>query len=289
MDRKAWLEWRRGGLGSSDAAVILGLDPWRTKYDLYCEKVFGYGDDNDNPAMARGRALEPVVRAKLEEEYETLLEPRNIEKRPMFRASLDAISFNGRLLFEIKCPGEKAHEIAKGGKVPDYYMPQLQHQLLVTGLPYMTYVSFRDEEMVQIAVLRDEEYISNLEKEELAFWACVVNREPPEKGEKDHEDKSADASWVKAAEEWAKIKESLSFYEGLEKQARADLIKLSSEKNAIGSGVKLTRCTEEGRIDYKKAYEELIISVEEVGIENLVPPLELYRKSPIIKYRLGVC
>jgi putative phage-type endonuclease len=289
MDRKAWLEWRRGGIGSSDAAVIMGIDPWKTKYELYCEKVFGYADDNDNAAMARGRALEPIVRSRLEREYEMLLEPRNVERPPIHRASLDAISFDGRFLFEIKCPGEKAHAVARGGKVPDYYMPQLQHQLLVTGLSHLTYVSFRDEELIEIAVMRQPEYIETLEKEELAFWARVVNRDPPQKESKDHDDKTNDVAWSEAAEAWLESKKNLDLYEETEKQARAALISLSNGGSSLGAGVKVTKVTEEGRIDYKSAYEELLLIAKEAGLEDLGFSLEPYRKSPIIKYRLGIC
>ena len=34
-----WLAERRKGIGASDAAVILGVSPFKTAYPLYAEKV----------------------------------------------------------------------------------------------------------------------------------------------------------------------------------------------------------------------------------------------------------
>ena len=38
-DRAAWLRMRSGGIGGSDAAVIAGLSPWKSPYELYLEKT----------------------------------------------------------------------------------------------------------------------------------------------------------------------------------------------------------------------------------------------------------
>ena len=34
-----WLEWRRRGIGGSDAAAILGVSPFATARDLYYDKL----------------------------------------------------------------------------------------------------------------------------------------------------------------------------------------------------------------------------------------------------------
>lgn len=34
-DRNEWLEHRKSGIGSSEVATILGLNPWETPYQLW--------------------------------------------------------------------------------------------------------------------------------------------------------------------------------------------------------------------------------------------------------------
>ena len=45
-----WLEWRRRGIGGSDAAAILGVSPFATARDLYYDKlkVISYEDGERN-------------------------------------------------------------------------------------------------------------------------------------------------------------------------------------------------------------------------------------------------
>ena len=38
-DRDAWLAERQTGLGGSDAAAVLGVDPFKTKHELWLEKT----------------------------------------------------------------------------------------------------------------------------------------------------------------------------------------------------------------------------------------------------------
>ena len=37
LTREQWLEFRRKGIGGSDAASVLGISPFRTGVDLYYE------------------------------------------------------------------------------------------------------------------------------------------------------------------------------------------------------------------------------------------------------------
>lgn len=179
MDRQEWLEWRRGGIGASDAPIVVGASKWRTPHELYLEKVFGCEDTEPNAAMQRGIDLEPVVRSLLEDRHRILLKTANVDKGEVWRASLDAVTFDGSVVFEIKCPGSKDHEAAKKGKVPTHYFPQLQHIMLVTGLSRIIYASYRDESLIELEILRDDAYIKSLKEKELAFWDCVKNQRWP--------------------------------------------------------------------------------------------------------------
>lgn len=288
MDRQSWLEWRQRGIGSSDAAAILGKDPWKTRRDVYNSKVNpSLVPDNDNWAMQRGRDLEPHVRSLLENRYNIFLEPRNIEVGQVWQASVDAISFDGTILFEIKCPGEKAHSLARKLIVPDYYMPQLQHQLLVTALPMIHYVSYmNDDDWVMFTICRDEVMIEDLKREETLFWnEHVLKRIPPAEDERDYVTKTDDM-WSDLGGKYQVAINMRKSWEEKESTFKQALIDLAGERNAEGRGIRLTRSEEDGRIDYKKAYEELAFLLKFSPQESLVTDVERYRNKPLIKYRI---
>jgi putative phage-type endonuclease len=60
-DRTAWLEARKKGLGGSDIAAILGLSKWRSPMDVWADKRGLTDPIDENPAMVRGRILEPAI------------------------------------------------------------------------------------------------------------------------------------------------------------------------------------------------------------------------------------
>lgn len=59
-----WLEWRRKGIGGSDAAAVLGVSPFATARDLYYDKLklVEYEDRKSNwVAKKVGHLLEDLV------------------------------------------------------------------------------------------------------------------------------------------------------------------------------------------------------------------------------------
>ena len=61
ITREEWLEYRRTGLGGSDAAVVMGLTPYRSKIELWADKTGRMPEAEDNEAMRTGRDLEQYV------------------------------------------------------------------------------------------------------------------------------------------------------------------------------------------------------------------------------------
>jgi len=52
---------RTKGIGGSDVAAICGVSPWKTPLQIYLEKIGESAGSPDNPAMAYGRMVEPVI------------------------------------------------------------------------------------------------------------------------------------------------------------------------------------------------------------------------------------
>lgn len=60
-DRAEWLEYRKDGIGSSEVATILGLNPWETPYQLWRRKIGLDGGKDETFAMKAGHYLEDAV------------------------------------------------------------------------------------------------------------------------------------------------------------------------------------------------------------------------------------
>lgn len=176
-----WLAWRKGGLGSSDAPIVMRASPWTTRYELWADKTNQQPITRTNAAMRRGLAMEPIAR----EAYEQLIgfaTPQGFlehEKHNFVRASFDGINEHKRRAVEIKCPGRVDHAIAKEGQIPEKYLWQCVHLLLVSGFDTLDYWSFNGEEGVLVTLSRCLNREQVLLEQEIQFWHHVTERTPP--------------------------------------------------------------------------------------------------------------
>ncbi len=192
----AWLHWRHGGIGASDAPALMGENPWKRPARLFTEKTTPLKPYYNRPrpapatdlfaaaapvprgggAMARGNALEPHARALYCDAVGMTLEPACLQstRHPWQRASLDGINFEAQRLVEIKC-GDKVYALTEAhGAVPDYYVGQLQHILAVTGYASIDFwVWLPGKPALRVEMARDDAYIARMTEAEAAFWARV--------------------------------------------------------------------------------------------------------------------
>lgn len=74
-----WTEWRKSGLGASDAPIIMEKSPWSTPYKLYLEKTTDQNFFQENRATQKGRALEKkskeISRRKARSDFYTQMLP----------------------------------------------------------------------------------------------------------------------------------------------------------------------------------------------------------------------
>lgn len=59
--REKWIESRSKGIGGSEVAAVLGLDPYKSPYSVWVEKTTGNRKEIDNIYTRAGHKLEPVV------------------------------------------------------------------------------------------------------------------------------------------------------------------------------------------------------------------------------------
>jgi len=266
-----WHEWRGQGLGASDAPVVMGVSPWKTRFQLYEEKAGLVAlDKTGNWATKRGNELEPKARADYEFRNNLVMPVAFVQHKdhPFIRASLDGFNEEESIVLEIKCPGKEDHQTAYDGKVPEKYWPQVQHQLLASGARELHYYSFDGERGVIVVVRPDKEYCELLLLELTKFWTLVRLRTPPDMVDKDFKD-IKDPALIAAIKSWQTAKESLVLCVAAESLAK-DLITKSLEDHPRWrcGDVKITKTKRIGNVDYSKIPE---LS----GVD-----LNKYRKTP---------
>lgn len=173
-----WHAYRKIKIGASDAPIIMGVSPYKTVKQLFTEKTTGESTQFEHAGMRRGHELEPQALALLNERYKSKLESVVLQSdiHPYLIASLDGFDPTLKIAVEIKCPNASDHELAKLGEVPAKYYPQLQHQLMVSGLNEIVYCSFRDYDLVTVVIKADREYQQEmLEREKLFYKSLCTN------------------------------------------------------------------------------------------------------------------
>jgi len=177
----AWLKWRQSRIGASDAAIIIGANTFKSIGQLLDEKLGIRAPEEENEAMKRGNELEEKARLAFENDTGHIVFPQ-VCVHPVHDwmiASLDGMTIEKDIIVEIKCPGDKvAHETFKSQKIPAYYIPQLQHQMAVTGVDKIYYYSFFDGDYCEnftclLTCERDQAYIDDMIEKEKIFYQLL--------------------------------------------------------------------------------------------------------------------
>lgn len=272
QDTPEWHTYRNSKIGSSDAAAIMKVSHWHTPYSIWLNKLTSNNIFEVNEAMRRGKRLEPIARAAFEKEYGMLMPSKVIESEeyPWMCASLDGYSSCRKFILEIKCPGIEDHLIAKSGKIPPKYYPQVQHQIKCAEVEFGYYDSYYyvDGSRHTVKVYRDDPYINQLIDEEKRFYDHMCSFEPPEMMDRDFKLNESE-EWKIISQELLDLKETRFWQDQREEALKQRLILLSGSSNMKGAGLKMSKVVRKGGIDYSKIPE-----LNEVN-------LEAYRKDPI--------
>ena len=191
LDRDQWLEVRKGGIGSSDAAAAVGLHPYKSQLQLWMEKTGRDGglpvvDPNDDQSpMYWGTLLEPIVAAHYTKRTGHRVRRVNAvlqhPEHPWMRANLDreVVGAPDVQILECKTAGIHGARLWRDG-VPEYVQLQVMHQLAVTGKQAADVaVLLGGQELQVFRIIRDEELIAQLIALERQFWAYVERDQPP--------------------------------------------------------------------------------------------------------------
>jgi putative phage-type endonuclease len=186
MPYDRWLEWRKRGIGGSDASVVCGVNQYKSPVELFMEKTNQLVPDEAGEAAYWGNQLESLVRAEFTKR--TGIKVTEVSKLlcskeyPFMLANLDGVCRHpdrGTCVFEAKTASAyKAGEWED--TIPHEYMLQLQHYIAVTGYAgaYIA-VLIGGNTFKWRYIERDEELISKLIRWEGDFWEHVKSDIPP--------------------------------------------------------------------------------------------------------------
>lgn len=189
MDRAAFLEARRAGIGSSDVAKVLGLSPWGTALDVYLDKVNPPANGEISPALEWGLRKEPIIAAAIMDRYGwCLAKPVTTAHREhsFLIASPDRMNDAGELI-EIKTASmATGWGEAETAEIPEQYWVQVQHQLEVVAShgqlaeAAWVFVLIGHHDFRRYRIPRDPGYLAAVIDPLREFWARVEHRAPPE-------------------------------------------------------------------------------------------------------------
>lgn len=186
-----WLSYRQRRIMATDTPVILGNNPWVTKFQRWEEKMGIRPGPIMNNAMKRGHELEPIAREKIQEILGIKFTPVVYESDtdPWMAASLDGLSECGKYIIEIKCPFKwHLHGNNDFHGVPRYYRDQMDHQCMcppgILANYFCTYFPEDTKEPLKITKFewKDEEFESikfEIIDQGYEFYMQMCNFEPP--------------------------------------------------------------------------------------------------------------
>ena len=187
-DRERWLEERNNLVTASDVACLLGVNPYKSALELYLEKTGQREPFAGNETTEWGLLLEPVII----EEYERRTQRIAIRDGKLLRSN--AYPFLGCTMdgrwrkqlqdapwhpLEIKTTGaHRADDWDEG--VPEYYLPQVQAQMIVTDTPMASVACLiGGQRMVWCDVERDDEMCVEIISAASDFMHAVETENPP--------------------------------------------------------------------------------------------------------------
>ena len=193
LPREDWLDIRKRGIGSSDAAAAAGLNPYQSPLELWMIKTGRDADlpkpdpnDEESPTYW-GHILEPIVAAhytrrtgnRVRKVNAVLQHPDPDLSWMLANIDREVIGVGDVQILECKTAGINGARLWKEG-VPEYVQLQVHHQLAVTGKEAADVAVLLGGQHLEIhRIVRDEGLIRNLVRLEREFWHYVETDTPP--------------------------------------------------------------------------------------------------------------
>ena len=184
LSHEQWLELRRSGLGGSDAATVMGLNPYSSKLTLYADKKGILPEKEDTERMRLGRDLEEYVAQRFCEETGKKVKRSGwMWQHPTYEfvlANIDREIVGEEAFLECKTTMNYERHDYDSGQIPMNYYCQCMHYMAVTGCEkaYLAVLVF-GKGFYWFEIKRDENEINALIDNEVEFWQTYVAQDRP--------------------------------------------------------------------------------------------------------------
>ena len=177
---------RKKGIGASEAASVLGLNPYRTPLEVWMQKK-GLVETLETPAMRLGTRLEPVIAEMYQDATGLeLIQPFTMiyPKNPIIFATPDRIVKGKNKGLEIKTANARmAENWGEPGtdEIPQHYLIQCILCMAVTDLPEWDVAALIGGQDFRIYnIQRDIDLENSIIEKLLEWWDTYIvgNREP---------------------------------------------------------------------------------------------------------------
>lgn len=204
-NEKEWHELRSGGIGGSDAGIVMNVSQYKTPYQLWEEKTGKRkAEFITNDAIEKGNALEPVMfdlfKVLYGSKYE-VIDTKAIsltsKKYSFMRANLDGAlierSTGRKGILEIKSTTIHNGSMLKEWKddhMPITYFFQCLHYLYVTGFDFVVLYAILDipwgdelgKQETRVMIVNRDDVIEDIKvyrDTAFWFWNLIKTNTPP--------------------------------------------------------------------------------------------------------------
>lgn len=192
MEKDEWLKARIPYLGASEVAVTLGLNPYRTAFDLWREKIQDptFQPFTGNEFTTWGNRLEDAIAQGFAEDYNFKIRKDNkirIHDNGILSCSLDRViskddKHNTPGILEIKNMSQWAYDkmLKDKNEIPLMYYAQHQQQFGITGYEWGYFVMLvGGNNMIVKEMVPDPEYIEKQNATAVEWWYNYVAEKIP--------------------------------------------------------------------------------------------------------------
>jgi putative phage-type endonuclease len=178
-------EWHkaRKGLGGSDIASVMDMNPWKSAFTLYAEKT-GLIENNIEASMPMqmGTAFEPVIRKLFEKNNSEWLKVHETGTWASTEEPRSVANPDGIIEWDDGSLGVLEIKFSRmyWDKLPEHYNLQVQHYLSVLGLKRGVVVAVAGGDWKEFDVVRDDSLIDTMKRRVEAFYGFLDTNTAPD-------------------------------------------------------------------------------------------------------------
>lgn len=267
-----WHEFRAAHHPASEAAKAMGISPYGSVDEYLYERKTGRRKPFPEHVAKKGHETEAAFRPIAEALLDAALLPLTgvSEDHPKLSASFDGLDEKKQIIWEHKQFSLKLDTIMSEGSIPDWYMAQVQQQLLVSGAQacFFTMSDGTRDNYRMIEIKPDPQWQEKI----LLWWERFEERlkdfDPEshipswDKEKPEEKDMTGNEEFVSREERLAKLMEEQRLLSEQIDTLKSELQFIADGESVVGSRFKIVVSERKGSIAYAKAIKSLQLDAQ---------------------------